>query len=70
LSRGFFLQVEIVFYVNCCHVLVIYFLHLTGFRNKVLFPTSGIRALVQVEAMTGEDGNMLGIEKFDGTDKY
>ena len=44
------------------------FLHPTGFRNKVLFPTSGIRALVQVGTMTGEERNMLGIEKFDSTD--
>jgi hypothetical protein len=49
-------------------VLVIYFLHPTGFRNKVLFPISGIRALVRVGAMIGEDGKTSGIEKFNGTD--
>jgi hypothetical protein len=31
-------------------------------------PTSGIRALVRVRVMTGEEGKTLGIEKFDGTD--
>uniref|UniRef100_A0A2N9F2M9 Uncharacterized protein n=1 Tax=Fagus sylvatica TaxID=28930 RepID=A0A2N9F2M9_FAGSY len=45
-----------------------YSLRFMGFRNKVLFPTSGIRALVRVGAMTGEDGKTSGIEKFDGTD--
>ena len=44
------------------------FPHPTGFRNKVLFPTSGIRALVRVGAMTGEDGKTSRIEKFDDTD--
>ena len=52
----------------CVIVLVIHFLHSTSFRNKVSFPTSGIRALVRVEVMTGEDGKTSGIEKFDGTD--
>ena len=46
LSRGFSLQVKRVFHANCCLMLVIYFSHPTSFRNKVLFPTSGIRALV------------------------
>jgi hypothetical protein len=50
---------------DCAYYL---FPHPTGFRNKVLFPTSGIRALVRVGAMTGEDGKTSGIEKFDGTD--
>ena len=44
------------------------FSHPTGFKNKVLFPTSSIGALVRVGAMTEEDGKTLGIEKFDGTD--
>ena len=44
------------------------FPHATGFRNKVLFPTSGIKALVRVRAMTEEDEKTPGIEKFDGTD--
>uniref|UniRef100_A0A2N9GG20 AAA+ ATPase domain-containing protein n=1 Tax=Fagus sylvatica TaxID=28930 RepID=A0A2N9GG20_FAGSY len=35
---------------------------------RFLFPTSGIRALVRVGAMTREDGKTSGIEKFDGTD--
>ena len=52
----------------CVIVLVIHFLHSTSFRNKVSFPTSGIRALIRVEVMTGEDGKTSGIEKFDGTD--
>ena len=43
------------------------FLHPTGFRNKVLFPTSGIKALVRVVAMTGKDRKTSVIEKFDGT---
>ena len=31
-------------------------------------PTSGIGVKVKVEAMIGEEGKALGIEKFDGTD--
>ena len=49
-------------------MLIIFFQHPTGFRNKVLFPTSGIRTLVGVGAMTGENGKTSEIEKFDGTD--
>ena len=52
----------------CVIVLVIYFPHPTGLGIRFLFPTSGIRALVRVGAMTGEDGKTSGIEKFDGTD--
>jgi hypothetical protein len=33
-----------------------------------LFLTTGIRAKVQVGAMTGEEGKVSGIEKFDNTD--
>jgi hypothetical protein len=51
-----------------CNCACSLFPHPTGFRNKVLFPTSGIRALVRVGTMTGEDGKTSGIEKFDGTD--
>ena len=47
-------------------MLVIYFSHPISFKNKVLFPTSGIRALVRVGAMTGEDRKTSEIEKFDG----
>uniref|UniRef100_A0A2N9IQA4 CCHC-type domain-containing protein n=1 Tax=Fagus sylvatica TaxID=28930 RepID=A0A2N9IQA4_FAGSY len=36
--------------------------------DGVISLTSGIRALVQVGATTGEDGKMSRIEKFDGTD--
>ena len=68
----FSFQGERVFHVNLCVLVCDYacylFSHPTGFRNKVLFPTSGIRALVQVGAMTGEDGKTSGIEKFDGTE--
>ena len=31
-------------------------------------PTSGIRVKVKLEAMAGEEGKALGIEKFDETD--
>ena len=44
------------------------FSHPTGFRNKVLFPTNGIRVLVRVGVMTGENGKTSRIEKFDSTD--
>ena len=49
-------------------VLVIYFRIPQVLGIKFLFPTSGIRALIRVGAMTREDGKTSGIEKFDGTD--
>ena len=49
-------------------VLVIYFRIPQVLGIKFLFPTSGIRALVRVGAMIGEDGKTSRIEKFDGTD--
>ncbi len=49
-------------------VLVIYFRIPQVLELRFLFPTSGIRALVRVGAITGEDGKTSGIEKFDGTD--
>ena len=52
----------------CVIVLVIYFRIPQVLGIKFLFPTSGIRALVRVRAMTGEDGKTSRIEKFDGTD--
>ena len=36
--------------------------------NIIWDPTSGIKAKVRVEAMAGEEGKGLGIEKFDGID--
>ena len=35
--------------------------------NIIRDPTSGIRVKVRVEAIVGEEGKTLGIEKFDGT---
>jgi hypothetical protein len=49
-------------------VLVLYFRIPQVLGIRFLFPTSGIRALVRVGAMTGEDEKTSGIEKFDGTD--
>jgi hypothetical protein len=49
-------------------VLVIYFRIPQVLELRFLFPTSGIRALVRVGAITGKDGKTSGIEKFDGTD--
>ena len=37
-------------------------------EDGVISLTSGIKALVQVGAMTGENGKMSRIEKFDGID--
>ena len=51
----------------CVIVLVIYFRIPQVLRIRFLFPTSCIRALVRVGAMTEEDGKSSGIEKFDGT---
>jgi hypothetical protein len=34
----------------------------------VIFPTTGIRALVRVGAMAGAEGKASGIKRFDGTD--
>ena len=36
--------------------------------NIIWDPTSGIKAKVREEAMAGEEGKGLGIEKFDGID--
>ena len=52
----------------CVIMLVLYFRIPQVLGIRFLFPTSGIRALVRVEAMTGEDGKTSEIEKFDGTD--
>ena len=49
-------------------VLVIYFRIPQVLGIRFLFPTSGIKALVRVGAITGEDGKTSRIEKFDGTD--
>ena len=52
----------------CVIVFVIYFRIPQVFGIRFLLLTSGIRALVRLGAMTGEDGKTSGIEKFDGTD--
>jgi hypothetical protein len=52
----------------CVIVFIIYFRIPQVFGIRFLFPTIGIRALIRVGAMTGEDGKTSGIEKFDGTD--
>ena len=42
---------------------------IANFVDDIIWdPTSGIGVKVRVEAMIGEEGKALGIEKFDGTD--